>query len=103
MVNLQQKNLPQLMDKVLFHCIQCRIMHEAIGLILQELDLAKGWAESIAHGISFGKEDTLILEPDEKGYTLNCKMPIQYELPCRYWLYSCVVDKISISFLYIHL
>lgn len=102
MVNLHRKDLSRLMDRVLFCRIQRYITHEATGLILRELDLAKGWAESITHQIFFGEKDTPILEPNGKGCALNCEMPIRYGLPCKCWPYNFVVDKIPIPFSLVH-
>lgn len=64
------------MYQVLFHFIQCYIMHKAIEPISHELDMAKEYTKSIVHQIFFREEDTLILKPDGKSCILNYEMPI---------------------------
>lgn len=62
----------------------------------RELDAAKRIAEEIAYST-----DSIVELAGESG-VYDCKLPPQYGLPCKCWLYSCVIDFLPIPISLIH-
>ena len=99
LVNDQRRHNPRLMDRDAFKDLTGLITHEAIDLISRELDAAKILAEEYNQQISL--EGTPSIEPTE-GCMYDCELPFRYGLPCKCWLYRCVVDVIPIPISFIH-
>lgn len=95
-INNQQISNPRLMDRNLFQNLIGLITHQAIDLISRELDVAKKIMEDIAYC-----GDPIIKSACE-SFIYDCELPLQYGLPCKCWLYSCVANIIPISISLIH-
>ena len=96
-INRQRQNVPLLVaDKPLFKEIKRKITHEALNLLLRE------W-------ISVGKMvESLTISnkspPDIQHNTCKkeCPLSIQYGLPCKFFLFYCLVEDEVISLSLIH-
>lgn len=96
-INRQRRNAPLLiMDKLLFKEIKRKITHEALNLLLRE------W-------ISAGKLVEELISSHEPAPNIDqdtgkkeCALPIQYGLPCKCFLYHCLVQDEVISSTLIH-
>lgn len=111
-VNKQLINNPRLMDRNAFknligkifylinnnkfNSIIGKITHQAIDLISRKLDAVKKLAEEIAYGTESG------IEPVGESCVYNCELLPQYGLPCKCWLYCCVIDFSPIPISLIH-
>ena len=89
LVNQQRINNPRLMDRSAFKDLIGLITHQAIDLISRELDVAKLLAEEFNQQVSFA--ETAPIEPSGEDCMYDCELPSRYGLPCRCWLYRCVV------------
>ena len=92
-INNQRRNLPRIMDRSAFAIIGRHITHEAIKMIMQQWTLAKRMAIDVADGTQIKLEE---------GCFQDCDLPMQYRLPCKCWLYHCVVMNVPIPFSLIH-
>ena len=96
-INCQRQNAPLLVaNKLFFKEIKYKITYKALNLLLRE------W-------ISTRKlvEDLIILNKSPPDIQHNiCKkeysLPIQYGLPCKYFLFYCLIEDEVISPLLIH-
>lgn len=95
-INKQRITNPRLIDRDFFKNLTGLITHQAIDLMSQELDAAKKIAEELLYGIAS------IVEPTGEGCVHDCKMPLRYGLPCKCWLYDCVVGYTPIPISLIH-
>ena len=90
------------MDRSAFKDLIGLITHHAIYLISRELDAAKLLAEDFNQQVSFGVEGTALIEPTGEDCMYDCDLPPRYGLPCRCWLYRCVIDIIPIPISLMH-
>ncbi len=93
-VNNQRNKLSRLINRKFFDQIECLITHEAIDLLIREWNLIKKWALEMKKG----NEQSLF----EKDCLLNCDLFMQYNLPCKCWLYDSLDKEISIFISLIH-
>lgn len=40
---------------------------------------------------------TAIIEPPGNRCISKCELPMRFGLPCKCWLYQCIIDQIPIS------
>ena len=89
--NQQRIRNPRLIDRNAFTLLIGKITHHAIGLVSRELDAAKSLAERI-----------LSIVPDGGSCVYDCELPLRYGLPCKCWLYKCIIDSVPIPVSLIH-
>ena len=92
--NNQRHKVPRLMNQKIFARIRSLITHETIDLIIREWNLIKKWALEVKRG----NEQVF----SGNGCSLNCDLPMQYKLPCKCWLYNCIIDETLIPISLIH-
>lgn len=95
-INKQRITNPRLMDRDFFKNLTGLITHQAIDLMSRELDAAKKIADEIFYGIES------IVEPAGESCVYDCDMPLQYGLPCKCWLYTCVIGFTPIPVSLVH-
>lgn len=97
-------HLPVLIDHSAFASLKGKITYLAIAMISRELNSAKINAERFNQQISFGVEPghTVIVEPPGDRCISECELPMRFGLPCKCWLYQCIIDQIPIPVSLIH-
>lgn len=92
------------MDHQAFALLKGKITHAAINMISKELNFAKIAVEKFNHQISFGipPGDSAIVEPPGDKCIAECELPLRFRLPCKCWLYQCVVDSMAIPISLVH-
>ena len=97
-------HLPVLMDHSAFTSLKGKITHSAIAMISRELNSAKINAEKFNQQIFFGVEpgNTAIIESSGDCCISECELPMRFGLPCKCWLYQCVIDQVPIPISLIH-
>ena len=92
------------MDHSAFTSLKGKITHSAIAIISHELNFTKINAEKFNQQISFGVEPghTAIIKLSRDCCISKCELPIQFGLPCKCWLYQCVIDQVPIPISLIH-
>lgn len=91
-INRQRQNASHLVaDKPLFEEIKRKITHEALNLLLRKLISAGKLVEDL----------TISNEPPPDIQHNTCKkefpLPVQYGLPCKCFLFNCLVDDEVVS------
>ena len=89
--NQQRIRNPRLIDRNAFTLLIGKITHHAISLVSRELDAAKSLAERI-----------LSIVPVGGSCVYDCELPLRYGLPCKCWLYKCIIDSVPIPVSLIH-
>ncbi len=86
----QKRNNPRSIDasRSFFKGILGHVTHQAIELVHAELIAAKNWC--------FDVEDKVSPAPQGNTCQEACHLPKRYGLPCKCWLYRCVVEQIPI-------
>ena len=94
--NKQRRTLPRLveLDRQAFVSVQHQITHDALERLIVEWNQTRLWANRLARE---GGD-----EPGEEGCVSNCELPLRFGLPCRCWLYPCLMEGISIPASLIH-
>ena len=100
MINQQRINNPRLMDRFAFRHLTGKITYQAIDLVSRELDGAKKLAEEFNQRVYLGLTSPIELTGESCVY--DRQLPLPFGLPCKCWLYSCVVDVIPIPISLIH-
>ena len=80
-----------MIDSNAFTLLNGKITHHAIGLVSRELDAVKSLAELI-----------LSIVPNCGSCVYDCELPLRYGLPCKCWLYNCIIDSVPIPVSLIH-
>ena len=95
-IERQKRNNPRIIDasRAFFRGLLGHITHEAIELVHKELIAAKNWALRV--------EDEASQELLGNGCQQACHLPPRYGLPCKCWLYRCVVEEIPIPLSLLH-
>jgi len=73
------------MDKETFRIIGSRITHQALALLITELEATKLLSSSI-----------------EPGCMSACELPRRWGLPCKHWMYSAVSRAIPLPLSLVH-
>ena len=97
-------HLPVLVDHSAFTSLKRKITHSAIAIISRKLNFAKINAEKFNQQIFFGVEPGHIAIVEQPGDCCisECELPIRFGLPCKCWLYQCVIDQVPIPISLIH-
>ncbi len=96
-INDQRRNLPLLVNRSIFGGLITLITHQAIEMLLREWNIASKWA------LDSADDDADEVDPEpEQGCQLLCQLPLRYGLPCKCWLYQCIVEEIPIPISLIH-
>ena len=91
----QQEHLPILMNRKVFKNIDIKITHFAIEKLIAEWAVMTEWSKAIER-----KQES---EPEgEDECLLNCRLPKQFGLSCKCFLYACYVAGDSIPMSLIH-
>ena len=94
-INTQKAKLSIYMNRKLFKDIDAKITHQAIDMVTQEWVVMMEWSKAI----EAGKEE----EPEgDDECLLKCSLSKQFGLPCKCFLYACMVDERPIPMLLIH-
>lgn len=96
-INRQRQNAPFLVNnKPAFKEIKRKIIHESLNLLLREWIAAGKLVEEIE------KSDEPCPDIENDTCKLECALPIQFGLPCKCFLYHCLVRSEPISLTLIH-
>ena len=92
----QKMNTPRSIDvsRSFFKDIIGHVTHQAIELVHGELISAKEWVSDVEEGVS--------QEPSGDACQIACHLPKRYGLPCKCWLYCCVVSDSPIPLSLLH-
>ncbi len=92
----QKRNNPRSIDasRSFFKALLGHVTHQAIELVHAELIAAKGWNLDV--------NDEVSQAPLRDSCQKACHLPKRYSLPCKCWLYRCVVEDTSIPLSLIH-
>jgi hypothetical protein len=86
-INQQRRTTPRLLDLTAFSVVKLKLTHYALKLTSWEWSATK----QLADDIEDGKEEEFQLDPDV-GCSFGCELPARFNLPCRHWMYSSVVE-----------
>jgi hypothetical protein len=87
-INQQRRTTPRLLDLTAFSVVKLKLTHYALKLTSWEWSATK----QLADDIEDGKEEEFQLDPDV-GFSFGCELPARFNLPCRHWMYSSVVEE----------
>ena len=92
----QKRNTPRSIDasRPFFKGLLGQITHQAIELLHRELIAVKGWVIDV--------EDEASRAPEGDSCQKACHLPNRYGLPCKCWLYRCVIEGIAIPLSLLH-
>ncbi len=92
----QKRNNPRSIDasRPFFRALLGHVTHQAIELVHAELIAAKGWNLDV--------DDEVSQAPLRDSCHKACHLPKRYSLPCKCWLYRCVVEDTPIPLSLIH-
>ncbi len=92
----QKRNNPRSIDasRPFFRALLGHVTHQAIELVHAELIAAKGWNLDV--------DDEVSQAPLRDSCHKACHLPKRYSLPCKCWLYHCVVEDTPIPLSLIH-
>lgn len=92
------------MDHQAFSLLKRMITYAAINIVSRRINLAKIAAEKLKYQTSFGiaPGDSVITEPTGDKFIVECELPLQFRLPCQYFLYQCVINSLPIPISLIH-
>jgi hypothetical protein len=69
----------------------------ALELSIREWSTTKRMADEIDKGM----EEEFEFDLDE-GCTFGCKLLVRYSLPCRHWMYNCLVEEVPLPLSLFH-
>jgi hypothetical protein len=69
----------------------------ALELSMREWSTTKRMADEIDEGM----EEEFEFDLDE-GCTFGCELPVRYGLPCRHWMYNCLVEEVPLPLSLFH-
>lgn len=100
----KMEHLLVLMDHSSFTSLNGKITHSVIAIISRKLNSAKINIEKFNQQISFRVEPgyTANIKPTGDCGISECKLPMQFDLPCKCWLYQGVIDQFLIPISLIH-
>lgn len=98
-INKERAIQPRLMDSKVFASVGKLITHKAIEYLRKEWSEAERWMEEINNG----EANTAFVTPtEENGCQLGCDIFIQFQLPCKCWLFLCIELRLPIPLSLIH-
>jgi len=92
-INHQLRTILRILNEDTFSIVKKNLTHSTLNFAIQEWSTTKKMADDIEEG----KEEEFEFDIDlAKGCTFGCELPARYSLPCRHWLYVCIVEDCAI-------